>query len=377
VLSLGFSSFLVFGVVLVLVGANQPQIARDLGLGLGRSGLLASVLALGLGVGVVASGPLVDRRGRGPLFVASCALAAAALLAADPHMSFAQALGELVLVGIALGVQETLLNTAIGESYGAHAPRALLVAHAAATLGAVLAPPALGWLGTHAHWTAGFRATGAAYCALAAAGIATRFPAPPARGPRGGSTLAAALSPALAPFALVAFAYVGVETALTLFAVPYATQALHLDAARGLSAISAFWLGLLLGRVALLAVRREIDARFLVAAGLAGAAALAGGAASGSRALALVFGLDGLALGFVFPVMMALAGHRLAHARGSATGLVAGAGALGGFAVPWLHGVLGDHVGVGAALGLLSVWCAVLAAAAAVAARGGASPRPR
>jgi hypothetical protein len=63
---LGFSAFLVFGVVLVLVGANQAALARDLALDLSRSGLLGSALVLGIGMGVVGAGPLVDatRAGR-------------------------------------------------------------------------------------------------------------------------------------------------------------------------------------------------------------------------------------------------------------------------------------------------------------------------
>jgi len=44
-------------------------------------------------------------------------------------------------------------------------------------------------------------------------------------------------------------------------------------------------------------------------------------------------------------VMVALAGARAPEARGAAIGLVVGAGALGGFALPWLHGALGDLAG--------------------------------
>src|SRR5262245_36137825 len=80
VLPLCFCAFLAFGVVLVLVGANEASLAAQLGLDLARSGLLASSLALGLGAGVVIAGPLFDRYPRRPLFVASTLLAAVALL---------------------------------------------------------------------------------------------------------------------------------------------------------------------------------------------------------------------------------------------------------------------------------------------------------
>jgi hypothetical protein len=57
-LALGFSAFLAFGVLLVLVGANQADLARDLDLDLAHSGLLVSSLALGIGIGVVGAGPI-------------------------------------------------------------------------------------------------------------------------------------------------------------------------------------------------------------------------------------------------------------------------------------------------------------------------------
>ena len=60
-LPLGFTAFLAFGVVLVLLGASQADLAEALSLDLARSGLLGSVLALGIGVGVVGAGPLFDR----------------------------------------------------------------------------------------------------------------------------------------------------------------------------------------------------------------------------------------------------------------------------------------------------------------------------
>jgi MFS family permease len=76
---------------------------------------------------------------------------------------------------------------------------------------------------------------------------------------------------------------------------------------------------------------------------------------------------DGVALGCVYPLMMALVGERIPEARGTAAGLAAGAGALGGSAVPWLTGTFGDAFGVSAAVASLAAWCAVIALAAGVA----------
>jgi fucose permease len=77
-----------------------------------------------------------------------------------------------------------------------------------------------------------------------------------------------------------------------------------------------------------------------------------------------VFGAAGLALGCVYPLAIGLAAQRFPEARGTATGLTAGAGALGGFAVPWLHGALGDRFGASAAVAALAFWSLLVGAAA-------------
>jgi fucose permease len=361
-LPFGFAAFFAFGVVLVLPGANQQALARDLSLDLAGSGLLASALAAGIGLGVLGSGPLVDRLPRRPLFVGAALLAAGALLLADRGMGFSRACLHLGVAGAGLGAFETLLNAAVAEVQPVRATRRLLLVHSAATLGAVLGPPCIGWLTAQRDWSASFFATGGLMVLLAGWALGVRFPTPPRaaaqpRPPR------PALS-ALLPFAAVGFAYVGVEGALTILAVPYAAEAQGLSAERGIRAISALWLGLLVGRLVWLPGRARIDARALAAAGAAGALLLAFGAGLGAGPVELLFGVVGAALGCVFPLMVALAGERLPDDRGLASGVVVAAGALGGFAIPWLHGAIGDAAGVAVGVASLAVWCVAIAAAA-------------
>ena len=67
--------------------------------------------------------------------------------------------------------------------------------------------------------------------------------------------------------------------------------------------------------------------------------------------------------------MIALAGQRAPGAEGTAAGLVAGIGGLGGFVVPWLTGAIGDRVGVSFAYGSIACWCLVAALGAFIAQR--------
>jgi fucose permease len=361
VIALALTSFAALGVVLVLVGANQPELAADLELDLAASALLMSALLAGLGAGVLVAGPLVDRYPRRPIFVGSSLIGGLALLAVAPEMRFATALVCMAALGIGLGGYETLLNTVVIERYRAEATRPLTVVHCGATVGAIIGAPLARFAGELWHWSTSFHATGLLMLALGVWGWIYKF-APPA--PRTVGQTSRAITAAIAPLAIVAACYVGIETGVTLFARSYADAALGLPAARGSAAISAFWFGLLAGRLLLLRYRGPIDARLLVGAGLAAGLILALATTLQLAWIELAVGAVGVALGLVFPVMLVLTAERFPAARGTATGIVVGAGSLGGLAIPWLGGLAGDAGGVSLAMGSLALWGLVLAASA-------------
>jgi len=314
---------------------------------------------LGIGVGVAGAGPLADRLPRRPLFVVAGMLTGASLLGFSVEMGFGRALTQLVLVGVGIGALETVVNVTVSERRGSNSAKPLLFVHSAATLGAMLTPFAIALI--RPDWTTTFHITGAAALLLVAAVAFAKLPNPAPLAPA--DRVRPPAGPLL-PFLVMGFAYVGVEATLTLFAVPYASGALSLTEAQGREAIGFFWTGLLVGRVGLLLVPRPIGPGFLVAAGLAGAVILLGGIGMRLPQVGLVYTAAGLAMGLVFPVMIALTADRFPAARGTATGLVGGAAALGGFAVPWLSGALGDLIGIGPALASLGFWCLGFAGAA-------------
>jgi fucose permease len=368
-LALGFSALLVFGVVLVLLGANQAEMARDLGLDLADSGLMVAVLSGGLGVGVVAAGPLIDSFARRPIFLTAMGICAIALFGFSAEIDFARVLIQVGVLGLGLGLYDTLISALVSERYPENSARPMAAVHSAACIGAMLGPLFVAWAVADIHWSASFRWLGAAHLVLGAAALFVPL-APPARAVAGVDGIPGDLRfPPLLPLALVAFAYVGIEASITIFAVPYTESGLGLSEAQGQRAISGFWLGLFIGRLSLLFVRRTIDARLLVAAGLAGAVTLGGSVALGIRAPGLTLGATGLTLGFVFPLMASLVGERFPRSRGTAIGMAMGAAAFGGFVIPWLHGAIGDRFGIDVALGSLSGWSILIAISALIAYR--------
>jgi fucose permease len=362
-LPFGFVAFVGFGMVLVLVGANQHALAGALDLSLTQTGLLSSALALGIGLGVVAAGPLFDRYARRPLFVGFLGASAVALTTVDPDMSFERWLLQLCLTGFAIGGYDTLINAAVAQRHAGNSTRPMSLVHAGASVGAMLGPIATGWLAAHWGWAASFHATGLAHAALALVALGVEFPEPQPR-PTAEPRVRVPLGP-LAPFAIVAFAYVGIEACLTVFAVPYA-DSLGLATDRGRLAISAVWLGLFVGRVGIVALPGALDARTLGFAGGLGAAMIGASVALETSWIEASFFAIGLALGCVYPLMIALTAQRFPNAEGTAAGIVAGVGALGGFVLPWLTGAVGDVSGLAIGLGSLAVWSLAIAGAARI-----------
>jgi len=372
--ALGVASFLAFGSLLVLYGANSSQLITSLSLDYADLGLLGSMLSLGLGIGIVLAGPIIDRFPRKPLYVGACLAVIAAATTLDASTSYQRLLIHTIAIGFGAGFYETVLNALIVEEYGSSAPRRLLFIHAAATAAASATPLLLAFARGYVEitWFEAFRYAGLGHLLLVAGAFFVHMK----DAPRLAATSSES-SPddepkrfddrlALAAVCLVTFAYVGVESAISLFVVDHTTSELGLSAERAARTISAFWGGLLVGRLAVGLSPRPVGAGTTAAL------------ASVSAVLMLFFGLGwigipelamtavGFFLGGVFPIMIGLAGIAMPTAAGTAVGLAGGLGSLGGFIIPWLTGRLANDESLAVALTSLSLWLMVLVIAAAI-----------
>ena len=367
-LPVGTAAFLLFGVVLVLPGACHDGIVASLGLDHSGFGLLGASLSGGIGLGVLVAGPLVDRLPRRPLLLAATLIAAASLLGVGEHMSTSRAMAHIAAVGAGAGVYDTLLNAVTVQTWRERSVRPMTFLHAAVTIGAVATPALVTLAGGSMHWVWIFRMTGVAYLGVAL--WAFFVPLPPPRAVLVGAPhetpWSALRTPSFIALCIVAVAYVGTEAVLTLFAHPYVEAVLGLDEARGQSAITAFWAGILAGRLLLLLPRDGVGARTLAVEGIAASALVAVTIGAALSPVELWMGAIGLVLAGVFPVMISLAGRAVPEAVGTATGLVAGLGSLGGFALPWLTGTISDAFDVHLAMTSLALWCAAIGLAALV-----------
>ena len=354
-LALGSAAFVLFGVILVLLGACHTGLTESLQLNHMSFGLLGSALSAGIGMGVLVAGPLVDRFPRRPTFLVSTLIVAAALGSVGAEMSFTRAAIHVAGMGFGAGIFDTLLNAVTVERWGEDSVRPMAWLHAMVPAGAIATPWLVATAGGSGEWVTLFRLTGAAFLALALWVACVPLPSPsnePATPGRGG--LGPFLRPAFLALAGVGVAYVGIEAALSMFAVPYASWGLGLTEAHGQRAISAMWLGVLVGRLLMTIPARPFDARAIAVSGAAGALVIGIGVGLGLRQVEWVMGACGLALSGVFPLMISLAGQAIPEARGKAVGVVAGLGSVGGFALPPLTGALADTAGIEVAILSLS-----------------------
>lgn len=371
---LAVASFLAFGALLVLYGANASELIETLGLDYEEFGRVGAMLSLGLGVGIIVAGPLIDRFPRRPLFLGACGLVLVATTTLGPGTSYGALLAHTVAIGFGAGFYETVLNALIVEDLGPRAPRRLVFVHAAATAAAAATPLLFEAMRSASplFWYDTFRLAGAAHALLILGAVFV-----PMTGPRGHAAPTTATMHAaprrsddrrtLYAVCLACFAYVGIESAITLFVADHATTALGLDEARAARTISAFWGGLLVGRLAIGLSPRPIGGGTIAA--LAAVAAvlvvLFGQGAIGTPEGAMA-GV-GFFLGGVFPVMIGLAGLTLPSAPGLAVGLAGGLGSLGGFVVPWTTGTIAQATDLSFGLTTLGLWLGLLVAGGAVA----------
>ncbi|MEM9176478.1 MAG: MFS transporter, partial [Myxococcota bacterium] len=258
---LAVASFLAFGALLVLYGANASALIETLDLDYEQFGRVGSMLSLGLGLGIMSAGPLIDRLPRRPLFIAACALVFTATTTLGPDSTYGQLLVQTVAIGFGAGFYETVLNALIVEALGPRAPRRLVFVHAAATAAAAVTPLLFELIRSAAplFWYDTFRLAGAAHAFLIVGALFVPMSAPAARAPIDTASRATGEAPTtrsddrrtLAAVCLACFAYVGVEAAATLFVADHVTTGLGLGNERAARTISAFWGGLLVGRLAI------------------------------------------------------------------------------------------------------------------------------
>jgi fucose permease len=371
-LLVAYLAFVGLGLPDAVTGVAWPSIRGTFGVEQDGLGLILSAAATGYLASSLAAGGLVRRLGIGRLLAGSSALVALALAGYATTGSWPAFLFCALALGAGGGAIDAALNLFVATAYG---PRQLNWLHAFYGVGAALGPLlmtavlAAGW-----SWRWGNAAIAAVIAALALAYFATRnvwSVAPgPARDDGGGAPLTAwraARSPAVWMHVAAFVAIAGMEATAGQWGYTVLTEARGVSSAVAGVCVGGFWSMFTLARVLAGAVVLRLGgvrlARISAGGAVAGALLFAAAPAGAPLLGAAGLWLAGLALGPLFPGLMAETPRRVGSgAAAHAIGFQVAAAVVGAAAVPALAGAMAARLGLEAVAAVLLAGTVVLLA---------------
>ncbi len=336
-----WSTFLVVGLSLSILGPALTELRDRSGAGIGSIGVLFVGQAVGYVVGLFVGGAFYDRFDGHRVFAASLTLLAVGLLLVPAFSTLPPLFVTFVVIGTGAATADVGGNTLLMWELGPGSGRAMNVLHLCFGVGALLAP-----LMVYIGLDLAVRAA-AVFC-VAVAAWSFQVPVPRVR-------VATAEQHAdttwqlLALLATFFFLYVGLEVGFAGWVRTYGEEVRFSElGATWLTTV--FWIGFTVGRV-LSSVNGQRFRPKVVLSFACGATVLAASVlvVGDGRTGAVWVGvaLMGLATAPQFPVMLTFLERRI-HVTGYATSWFVGAAGLGGLVFPWLIGRWFDASGAAA-----------------------------
>lgn len=347
---------LVFGIALTTLGAVLPSIIQRLGLDRTEAGSLLALMSLGILAGSLVFGPVVDRRGYKGMLAAAVVLIALGLEGIAFAPSIALLAASAIIIGFGGGVMNGGTTALVADISAEGRAAGLAYLGVFFGIGAFGVPLVLGLL-RERFGDAGIVAVIGALVALVLAYyVAVRFPEP--KQPQGFPLRQAAVllrDPVLVLLGVMLFFESGMEITVGGWTATYVNQELGLSPERALYLLSLYWLGMtgarlvsgwLLKRVSTVAVLLSS-----LGVAFAGALILIGARTTASAGAGTL--LAGAGFAAVFPVILGYVGDRYERLSGTAFGVVLVMALMGGTAMPYVTGVLGDAFGLRPSLAIV------------------------
>jgi fucose permease len=356
-LPLLFSTFVIYGAVFTTYGASVPRVIADYGWSYAVTGLVLAATALGFFISSFLAGLLIEGTSPKAIYIAALGLGAVALSLFARWQSPVINLLLSFAVGISQGIIEVVINyeAVLLEEKGQS--RLMNLLHAGFSAGAIAAPLAIGaFLQGSGSWRIAFPISGGLFLVMGVAAGLTRFSAPE-RGAHHGTSggLALLKQPVMILLCIAMIFYIGSEMGASNWVAEYFVRVLAAPIDVASFALSALWIGLMVGRLALSAVkRRGRQEVVLLVMSLLCVAAL-GGFLSVRHvlpAMALVFAI-GLAYSGIYPLIVIIAGQ--AFRSSASVGMLATSVGVGSLTFPYMLAGIAQAAGLKAGFFLLGV----------------------
>ncbi len=336
------------GAAISVFGPSVESISDDFGLTYSQISLIITVISIGFIAGSLAGGASSDRWGRRAVLVPSAAGAALSMFWFAASLTFGSLLAAGFCIGASFGPGLAAATALIADLARQRSTRALNLFNSAFALGAIAAPPlvAVG-LAAFASWRVAYVVVAVWF---ATSGLMfTRLSYPPRRGsvPPFRSIVRGLGSPVSVLLGLVLMLYVGVEIAFGDFGAAFMERTQGIPRAAAAASVTAFWIGVLLGRLIVYRLAESWRASNIVRWSLVlalGTSILA--ALAGSAPLAVLgFVLTGAAIGGVFPTALGIGLRIRPGIAGSLAGALTAMASVGGALLAPMIGAASDAAG--------------------------------
>jgi MFS transporter, FHS family, glucose/mannose:H+ symporter len=337
--------FLLTGIVMTFLGAMLPILAARWSITDSVSGRLYLTQFVSSMFGMLASAPVVQRRGYRFTFIIGLVLMAAgmALLASGP---FWRGIIAVAILGFGHGITTPAGNLRTANVNPHHSASALNVINAVWGLGAMSAPILVKIAAEARHPAWFLYGTAVALTILLAAFLIASFVPDAHSESRNPVSRGLRMSWMVPVICALFFIYVGAENS---FGGWVATYAHRMGTGRGTfwMAPAFFYGAMLTGRalapLALSTLRETTMAKVGLTLALLGGVALL--IAHGIGLIVVGSSLAGLGLASVFPISVSLFPSWFGESAHTASGPIFACGNLGGAMLPWVVGVVSTHSG--------------------------------
>ncbi|MGQ0713667.1 MAG: MFS transporter [Gemmatimonadaceae bacterium] len=349
---------LTFGIVLTTLGTVLPAVIPRYGIDKAAAGALFTLMTLGILVGSLVCGPVVDRYGYKGILSAATILTIVGLLG----IAFAPTMGWLrvavTLIGFGGGIINGGTNALVADISSESRGAGLSLLAVFFAVGAMGVPFVLGILPERFSYSMVLAWIAALMLIpLVVIGV-TRFPAPKqAQGFPLADAGRVVRDPVFLLMGFMLFLESGMEITVGGWTSTFFNEELAVPPRAALVYLSLYWMGMMLARLSLgFLLPRVRPVRVLyacIAVGLTGAALLL----TTREAQFAGLGVFLLGVGFaaMFPVVLGFIGDRYAALSGTAFGVAIAMALVGGMSFPYIAGILGAEYGMRASLLIVPV----------------------
>ena len=345
--------YMAFGMALSVVGPAVEAIRDEFGVSYADVGFSFTTWGIGFIVGSLVGGLASDRWGRRSTLLVTATGGALALAWLGASPSFGTLLAASLVSGMALGSGDVTVSALIADAFPRETAQALNLVHVAVALGAILAPIIVAFaLAFFDSWRlAIFIVSLWMATSIVPFGL-LRYPQRSVKRLAWSDIGRAMAAPVPLSLGLVLAFYVGAELGFAGFGAAFVEQTFQVERGASAVSISAFWVGLIFGRV--IAARladywsSERIVRWALSLGILGSIVCAAGPTV--HVVLLGYLLSGMVLGAVFPTVLGIGVVWRPQIAGAVAGVLVAFAGLGGAVlgptIGWVTDLIGARAGM-------------------------------